>query len=244
MPRKHRIGIWIFVFLLMLSMPVTVFANSAEPPGIIVIVLNAPEDISLTLEYAALPEEEVRISHSSVAWETHFSFYYPINMVDSRDAVIRVTSQDGSFTCPLPDGITNHYRNLLTLDYATQSLTSGQPAWRQPLYVALRVFLTLILEGIVFFLFGFRQKRSWIVFLALNLVTQLWVNLFISGSAFSGGYWIFGYWGIELVIFLVESVVFPLATREKKKWQCVLYALTANLVSLLAGGWLISHLPV
>lgn len=244
MSKVRRSFLLLCILLLVLTAPMAVSANSAEPPGIIVIVLNAPEDISLTLEFPSPTEDETRISHTTAAWENHFRFYYHTDMDQLDNAVIHVHSRENSFTCPLPAGVTNHYNNLLTLDYEAQTLRTGQPAWRQPLYIALRVGLTLLIEGFVFFLFGFRQKRSWTVFLIINLITQLWVNIFVAGQAFSGGYWAFGYFGIELCIFLGESIAFPAAVREKPKWKCVVYALVANFASLLIGSWLISNFPV
>ena len=244
MSKNTRFFVFLCVFLLILSMPVTASANSAEPPGIIVIVLGAPEDVELSLEFPGTTEGETRTSRADAVWEQHFRFYYYVEMEQLEDACIRVTSSSGSFTCPLPEGVTNHYNNLLTLHYGSQSLTMGQPAWRQPLYIALRVGLTLLIEGVIFFLFGFRKKRSWAVFLLVNLITQLWVNIFVAGNAFSGGYWFFGYAGIEILIFLGEGIVFPMATKERPKWKFVLYALAANLASLLLGGWLISNLPI
>ena len=41
---------FVLALLLVLVLPVSVSANSAEPPGMIIIVEGAPEDISLTLE--------------------------------------------------------------------------------------------------------------------------------------------------------------------------------------------------
>ena len=48
----------------------------------------------------------------------------------------------------------------------------------------------------------------------------------------------------EFVIFIAEGIAFPVATKEKKKWICVLYALAANAASLIAGLLLINHLPI
>jgi len=244
MHKNHRIGLLLCALLLVLCAPLNVSANSAEPPGMIVIVMGAPEDVALTIEFPSPTEDETHINHASIAWEHHFRFYYHTDMENLENARIRVTSSDGSFTCPLPDGVDDHYNNLLTLNYAKQTLTADQPVWRQPLYTALRVILTLLIEGLVFFLFGFREKRSWIVFLIVNLLTQLWVNVFVASHAFSGGYWALGYFGIEFLIFLGESIAFPATVREKQKWKCVVYALAANFASLLIGSWLISNLPV
>ena len=88
-------------------------------------------------------------------------------------ATLRMWNGEESFSLPIdPEGF-SRYNNLVTLDVAGKRLLYGQPWWRQPLLIFLRVSLTLVLEGLVFLIFGYRQKRSWLVFLLVNLVTQL-----------------------------------------------------------------------
>lgn len=225
----------------LLLVPVAASANTAEPPALIVLCPDGPSDLTVTLELGQ--GESPRVSHGVKQWEHYFRFYYGIPF-NPENAVLRVESGEKSFTCPLPAGMTKSYNNLVTLSYGSQTVSLGQPFWRQPLLIALRVVSTLLLEGLVFFLFGFRQKRSWIVFLVINLLTQGWLNGIISSNAFSNGYWIIGYWLAELVVFIAESVAFPLTLKENKKGRCVLYALTANVVSLVFGGLLLSWLPM
>lgn len=241
---KRAFRMFVLCLLMLLLLPISVSANSAEPPGIIVIVTGAPEDVELTLELPQETEYGIRKTRSTAMWEQYFRFYYHVGMDTLDGAVIRVTGGDAQFICPLPAGTANRYNNLMTLDFGAQTLTAGQHPLRQPLLVALRLTLTLMIEGAVFYLFGFRKKRSWVIFLLVNLATQLWLNIFIAHSAFSGGYWVFGYIGIELCIFLAESIGFPIFIKEKKAGRCILCALVANAVSLALGSWLISNLPV
>lgn len=231
--------------LLVLALPLTVSANSAEPPGMIIIVENAPEDMTITLQLPTAPEYPPRVSRSVKLWETYYRLFYHITHEEFASAALRVESSQGSFTCPLPAGMRNGYNNLLTLNYRTQTLTLGQRWWRQPLLTFLRITLTMLTEGLVFwFIFGFREKRSWIVFFTVNLVTQLWLNIQVNGYAFTGGYWVIMLFFIEAAIFLAESIAFPLLLKEKRGFIRVLYALCANIVSLIAGILLIGHLPI
>lgn len=230
--------------LLVLALPLSVSANSAEPPGMIIIVEDAPEDMTLTLQLPTPPEYEPRVTRSVKLWETYYRIFYHITHEELRSAVLRVESSEGSFTCPLPEGMRNGYNNLLTLNFRTQTLSLGQRWWRQPLLTALRVTLTLLTEGLIFWLFGFRARRSWIVFFAINLVTQLWLNIQVNGFAFTGGYWVILLLLIEAVIFIGESIAFPLLLKEKRGILRVFYALCANAVSLMAGLFLIGRLPI
>ena len=136
------------------------------------------------------------------------------------------------------------YRTLMTLDYTNQILSIGQAPWRQPLLTILRITLTLQIEGTVFWFFGFRGKRSWLVFLAVNLLAQGWLNIVINSYAFHGGYWVLSYILMEFGIFLAECIVLPLLIKEKRKLRSVLCALAANAASLIAGIFLIGHLPL
>lgn len=234
----------LLVLIVMLALPVSVSANAAEPPGMIIIVERAPEDLELTLELEKEPEYGIRIRKDAQNWEVHFRIFYSPGIDLLNGAAIRVESSEKSFTCPLPDGVSNRYNQLLTLDYESEALVLGQRWWRQPALTAVRVTLTLLVEGLIFFAFGFRGKRSWIVFLIVNLLTQGWLNYIINSGAFTNGYWVLGLYLAEFVIFIAESIAFPIATKEKKKWICVLYALAANAASLIAGLLLINHLPI
>ena len=235
---------FVLAVMLVLILPVTVSANAAEPPGLIVIVEGAPEDMTLTLETAEEPEYEIRIHRSDKSWETYFRLFYSPDSELLKDAVIRVESSEKSFTCPLSQVSGLRYNQLLTLNFQDETLTVGQRWWRQPLLTAVRVTLTLLVEGLLFFAFGFRHKRSWLVFFAVNLLTQGWLNFLINDSAFSNGYWVLGLYLAEFVIFIAEGIAFPVLTKERKKWLCVLYALAANALSLIAGLLFINYLPI
>ena len=234
----------LLVLVVLLALPVSVSANAAEPPGMIIIVEGAPKDLELTLQLREEPEYGIRIRKNVQNWEVHFRIFYSPDIDLLNGAALRVESGEKSFTCPLPDGVSNRYNQLLTLDYESETLVLGQRWWRQPALTAVRIMLTLLVEGLIFFAFGFRNKRSWIVFFAVNLITQGWLNYIINSGAFSNGYWVLGLYLAEFVIFIAESIAFPVATKEKKKWICVLYALAANAASLIAGLLLINHLPI
>lgn len=244
MKRFSAMSVWLAV-LLALLLPVTVSANAAEPPGMIVIATDLPADAQITLEVPDLDEEqEIRTFRVDKMWESHYKIYYHLEMRQLENAVLRVQTEEKSFTCSLPDGVDDGYKNILTLDYVNQSLTLGQNFWRQPLLTLMRISLTLLIEGAVFWLFGFRSKRSWIVFLVVNLLTQGWLNIVVNSYAFSSGYWTLAYILMEYLIFAGEMIAMSLAIRERKKWICVVYALAANAASLAAGIYFIGHMPL
>jgi len=58
------------------------------------------------------------------------------------------------------------------------------------------------------------------------------------------GYIIFGLIFGEILIFIAEIVAFLLFIKEHNSLRKVLYILTANFISLIAGGYIIRILPI
>ncbi len=233
------------VLMLLISLPVPALANSAEPPGIIIIANDLPEDAQITLEVPGVqPDNSWRSYRVDKLWESQYKLWFHLDMESLTGARLRITVGAESFTILLPEDYTQRYNSVMTLDFAARTLSMGQNPWRQPLLTGLRILLTLLTEGFIFWLFGFRKKSSWLVFLVVNLLTQGWLNLQLNGYAFYSSYWVLAFIGMEILIFLVEAIVFPFAVRERKVWQRIVYALAANAVSLALGILLIGRLPL
>lgn len=240
-----------------LALPIPASANSAEPPGLTVLVLDPPEELRLTL---TLTEEGAdpmtwSLRESSVLWEKYYRFFGSYQAAwgteNALPATLLVEMEEESFSLPIdPEGF-SRYNNLVTLDVAGKRLLYGQPRWRQPLLVFLRVFLTLLLEGLLFYRFGYRRKSSWAVFLVTNLLTQLGVNVAVQAlfpvaidfyNLLVSG--IFFYTPLEIAVLLVEMAAFALLLREHRRRRAVGYAAAANLCSWFLGGALLAVLPL
>jgi len=190
--------------------------------------------------------EPVTLSKEEKGWEAYYRFFYhtyPGGQRSLDGAVLIVEYDEGRFECDLPAETFSEYNNLLTLDIRAQTVVSGQPPWRTPTLIALRVLLTLSGEGLIFFLFGYRMPRSWFAFVVINLVTQGTLNSFLTGPQI-GAYWLLGFAFGEAIVLAVEMIAFAYFVREFSKRRAILYALTANVVSLIVGGLLISKLPI
>ena len=251
--------------VLVLTLPVTALANAAEPPRLSVIVLNPPKDLELSLVFTLKDEEEpVRAEARQLAWEGYYLFrpasfpgFWDWDSSPEDMAVALVAKTGGeTISVPLDNGTLtrdtgSYYNNLCVLDLSSGTLTLGAPWWRQPALVALRLALTLLLEGLVFLLFGYRQRRSWIVFLVVNLITQGAVNALLLwgigpfGNLYSVGiaYWLL-YVPMELAVLAAEIVAFRKLLREKNKLSATICAIVANLVSWLLGGAMLTYLPL
>jgi hypothetical protein len=237
---KRILLVIVLCILTAIILPETVSANPAEPPSLVIIVINPPEDLSI--ESVSTNNYE-KATVERVAWEGYYIFYW-LDMRVGDVYTFRITSNGESFESTMSEPV-KHYYNVYTLDLSTRELTPGKYPLRSVLLVPIRVLLTLLLEGIIFWLFGFRQKRSWLVFFIVNLITQgvLNIGLNIISSPLDEGLicvLIFG----EIFVFIAEIVTFSKYIKEQINSRILIYVIVANLVSLLAGGLLISILPV
>ena len=234
-------------YLMCLCFYTPVSANSAEPPGFTIIVLNSSENLSLSLQLPNDSVTDIRVTGGErKGWEKYYRLYYKGSFLqagDLKNAVLMVQSNSKNFQCALTDGTFDKYNNIFTLDMESETLTIGQDPLRVPTLVALRVVLTFLIEGAVFLLFGYQQKRSWLVFAVINLITQAGLNAMLTGPDLSN-YWILGYIFGEIVVLVVELTAFLIFIKEFRKRHTALYVLVANTVSLLLGGMMITYLPV
>lgn len=158
--------------------------------------------------------------------------------------IFRVTYGDETFDCHF-SGALEQYNEVLLLDLETRTLSYGLYPFRTVLLVSLRLCLTLLIEGAIFRLFAFKEKRSWLVFLLVNLVTQGALNwLLTGGTILTSAYMIFVLIFAEIFVFITELVSMPLLIKEHRKRRVFAYVLLANTVSFLLGGFLIFMLPL
>ena len=237
---KRLLLVMVLGMLMILILPANALANSAEPPSLVILINNPPDDLSIVLvSNEKQPEAIVR----RVAWEGYYVFYSRDMQVGGK-YTFKVTTNGESFECTLGAPL-QRYNNVVTLDVSNRELTPGKYPFRSVLLVSIRLLLTLILEGIIFWLFRFRQKRSWLIFLAINLVTQGILNILLnSGGSLMPSYLIFSLILGEFFVFAAEMIAFPIYIKEHKKSRILIYAFIANLISLIAGGYIISVLPV
>ena len=132
-----------------------------------------------------------------------------------------------------------------TVDWAARTANAPSPAMAYALQFLCTLLPTLLIEGLLLFAFGYRSKRSWLVFLLVNLVTQggfaVYLAVTVLNHGVSGWSLIF-YIPIEVIITLVELLLYRRLLTEKNKARAAVYAMAANLCSAVLGLWLIDPL--
>lgn len=96
---------------------------------------------------------------------------------------------------------------------------------------------TIIIEGIILLIFGFSLKKNFKPFIIINLLTQLLLTLVVISNMISNGTLtaLIAYFPFEIVILLMEGILFSRYLLEHKKWRRITYAVVANIVSFVCG---------
>ncbi|EHQ88656.1 hypothetical protein [Desulfosporosinus youngiae] len=237
---KYFLLVMALCALLISILPGAALANSAEPPSLVILINNPPDDLSIVMvSNDNKPEASVR----RAAWEGYYVFYSR-DMQAGDNYRFKVPAEGNSFECSLDTPLAG-YNNVFTLDLGEQKLTLGQYPFRRGILVSIRVVLTLMIEGAVFWLFGFRSGRSWLIFLAVNLVTQGALNIWLNyGGSLLPSYLLINLIVGEFFVFAAELIGLAYLIREHSPCRVRIYVVAANVLSLIAGGYIISVLPV
>ncbi len=229
---------YIFSIILILILVIPVWANSAEPPSILVIVPNAPIDLNLNIGEGSTYKEA---SRRDKLFESYYLFYldyeYP-----KDDIVINATNKEYKYTMKLGK-MDQRYNNVFSLDLRSGEFVEGKLPFRAFLYIILRLSITLVIEGAILLIMGFRRKRTWVIFVAVNLITQGALNYWINTVTYNDYSLFFGLIFYEFIILIAEMVAFLSFGREKSKGYRILYVLLANIISFLIGGYILTVLP-
>ena len=228
------------VIACLILLPVVTVANSMEPPGLIVIVEGSHNIDNIIIDYN---DHEAVGMKKEWPFETQFWFYRYQGYTDLDEAVINIDYDLGVKTYTLP--ILEKYNTTYTINLDSDTVQIGKSPMRSIMLVSFRVILTLLIEGAVFWLFGFRKKRSWIAFLVINLVTQTFLNLYMNDMNVAASYPIIMLIFVEFWVFLAEMIAFPIIIKEFSKPKCVGYAFVANMASLVLGAYILfKWLPI
>ena len=100
-----------------------------------------------------------------------------------------------------------------------------------------RMAITVVIEIVIGLLFGFRKKEL-LYILLINIITQILLNVLLNVLPFDYLYYLL----LEILVLVVEGVFYCLVFK-KKKWHCLLYALTANVSSFVIGFFLANLFP-
>lgn len=230
----------------MLLLAGTASANSAAPDFLVAVrVLNAPEE-PYTMELLAVwPDGEVYEQFQMEDAGRENTYRLRGLDVPSRFR-IRMVTQSGE--CWESEMIERETLQMgVRVDWEKKT-AEKPPVWGAIGLQFLSTLLpTLVIEGAVLLLFGYDWRKNWKPFLLVNLVTQGALALYLAQSVVRGGwsaysaaiYFLLLLVPAEAVIVVVEALVFRRFLKGHSKGRAVGYAVTANLASYAAGGFVV-----
>lgn len=236
---NRRLAVYILTVLLIFIFPSICFGNSAEPPSILIIVPQAPDNLEIVI---GSDNSYSRANTVDKGIEKYYIFYSR-ELRAGTSYILKVTSGEGAFEIPI-EGPLKTFNNIFTLDLKNKTLAPGKLLSRSFFLVTTRITLTLMIEALIFYLMGYRRKRSWISFVVINLITQGVLNIWLNGFSPVGSYMILSLILGEIFVLFTEIITFLIFVEEHRRVRTFLFAVLANVVSLIVGGYIISILPL
>lgn len=132
-----------------------------------------------------------------------------------------------------------------TVDWAAKTAAAPSPTVAYVLQFLCTLLPTLLLEGLLLLAFGYRTRRSYLVFLLANLITQGGFAIYLAVTVLNhgvSGWSLLFYIPIECVITFVEILLDRRLLTEKSRGRATAYAVAANLCSATVGLLLIDPL--
>jgi len=136
------------------------------------------------------------------------------------------------------------FQETIVLDYSTMAIEAQPsifPAFGKQF---LMTFIpTIVIEGILLILFGFSLKKNWLVFLGVNLVTQLIMTAILGTVLIRSGLFssYIAFIPVEIGIIAAEVIAYKNLLKGHSNNRKIAYAIVANMVSAVIGILLVSY---
>jgi hypothetical protein len=124
-------------------------------------------------------------------------------------------------------------QDSITYDYNTGKAVSPK-LWLNYLIQFISTFIpTLLIEGIILIVFGFKIKENWMLFIIVNFITQIFLTLTLGITFIQAGpvAAFFMQFPVELVILIAETLIYGKFLKGKTIGRRCVYSITANITS-------------
>ena len=153
--RRWMALVFVCIILFQACCPYPSEANSAEPPSLIILVDDPFRTMTMTLYDG---KAVIQPSVYDTLWERKFSFHQLYHS-KQQHFTLSIKTPEKSYTLEIPR-LTQRYRTLYKFNPSSGELEKDLPVWRNALLTAIRLISTLLIEGVVFFFFGFIKGNS------------------------------------------------------------------------------------
>ncbi|MEA1959688.1 MAG: hypothetical protein U9N81_00040 [Bacillota bacterium] len=102
---------------------------------------------------------------------------------------------------------------------------------------------TLLIEGMILLLFGFKFKENFKIFLLVNIFTQIFLTATLGAALIKGGTLsaYFTQFPVEIIILVTEAMIYYKFLIGKSPKRRFVYGIAANLASWAIGFFLLSY---
>ncbi len=223
--------------------PLKAQANAAEPPIITIVISGVYDEVQGQLISDDVVIEGV-VHHQKIETTIRFYRHTLFENQTLKDKVIfdlQLDDQHYEIEHPI---MGMRYNQVYTLNKKAGVLETGKSLVRNVSLIGIRFLLTLLIEGLVFLLMKYRSKRTWLIFLLVNTITQGWLNFDITFNWQPHGYVLFGFVIMEIIILTIETIIYLATIKEGRKIKILFTSILANMLSMFLGGYLIMTLPL
>ncbi len=250
-----RRAVFLAALLFLAFCPVTAAAGPGEDTFVTIMVNGAPREMTVTLEFPEDAEQEpIVMEREDRVWETYFRVYFRGHLIKWRwglpdSTQVAVKNGPESFVTSFPEGSRTGENAIFLLDVGSRSMEEGDPPFRTVFLIAMRIGITLLLQVLIFYLLGYRDRRSWLIFLLTVSVTQAVLQAFVlrGASTLSSDYVL---WALVVLclsegfVTVVHTVLFSLLFWNHRERRAVWCAALCNVVTLAVGAVNVVFLPM
>lgn len=129
-------------------------------------------------------------------------------------------------------------QSSVTVDWAGKTVSAPPAVVGYGLQFLSTLLPTLLVEGALLALFGYRGKKSWRTFIGVNVLTQGAFSVYIAVTVLQhgvSGWSMLFFIPAELVITALECILYRRHLTERTPARAALYAVCANLCSAVVG---------
>jgi hypothetical protein len=134
----------------------------------------------------------------------------------------------------------------ITVYELDNSVTEIIPVGNAFLQFFLTALVTILIEVLILFIFRYNTWQSYKLVIIVNAITQTLLYASMVLGYLAGSF--FGYIGVliigELIVFILEIIIYQKLLKERSKSLGLIYTLTANLISLVIGLVVMSWLMI
>ncbi|HIZ43207.1 MAG TPA: ABC transporter permease [Firmicutes bacterium] len=235
MKKKQRLLLWLLTVILILPAPLTARADSGPKPSVVITAEGL----------------EGRTCYGTLLSEDPYNGPPDLAAIQAPD---RETPEDEDGFMTSEIGERYAFDSYYTMDLSGSGsgvsipLTESYNYTKEIVSLIARILIMILLELLLALLFGFREKHQLLLITAINVLTQVILNVAVNILWYTRGTFFFIFILGELIVMFIELVLYfaflpGVSRKPADPVRIFAYAILANLLSLAAGIGIAAFVP-